>query len=115
MQTLQDVWNLTRVPYDSNNEEHENMLMLFWKNVFPGRPLDNRITKMWGEIGFQGKDPATDFRGMGEFGLRQLLFFSEKHADVAQKIIGEKRDYPFAIAGINISRFVFLNAAFQGH
>lgn len=28
-------------------------------------PLEERITKQWGDLGFQGKDPQTDFRGMG--------------------------------------------------
>ena len=31
----------------------------------PETALENRITSQWGEIGFQGKNPETDFRGMG--------------------------------------------------
>ena len=27
---------------------------------------DGRITPQWQELGFQGHDPATDFRGMGK-------------------------------------------------
>jgi hypothetical protein len=37
------------------------------------RKLDERISDHWAELGFQGKDPATDFRGMGVLGLDQLL------------------------------------------
>ena len=33
--------------------------------MMPGSTLDGRISKQWGELGFQGKDPQTDFRGMG--------------------------------------------------
>ena len=33
--------------------------------MMPGTPLEERITKQWGGLGFQGKDPQTDFRGMG--------------------------------------------------
>ena len=33
--------------------------------MMPGTPLEKRITKQWGDLGFQGKDPQTDFRGMG--------------------------------------------------
>ena len=33
--------------------------------MMPNTPLKERITKQWGDIGFQGKDPQTDFRGMG--------------------------------------------------
>ena len=37
------------------------------------KKLDSRISGQWGELGFQGNDPATDFRGMGVLGLDQLL------------------------------------------
>ena len=40
----------------------------------PGLPLEGRISKQWSEIGFQGNDPATDFRGMGILGLKCLLY-----------------------------------------
>ena len=33
--------------------------------MMPDTPLKERISKQWGDIGFQGKDPKTDFRGMG--------------------------------------------------
>ncbi len=36
-----------------------------WTALMPGEQLEARVTKQWGDIGFQGKDPATDFRGMG--------------------------------------------------
>jgi len=39
----------------------------------PDTNLEDRITNQWGEIGFQGKDPMTDFRGMGMLGLDNLL------------------------------------------
>ncbi len=32
-----------------------------------------RITKQWQDIGFQGDDPGTDFRGMGMLGLHNLM------------------------------------------
>lgn len=32
----------------------------------PHTPLKERVCKQWGDIGFQGKDPQTDFRGMGK-------------------------------------------------
>ena len=39
----------------------------------PGTDLEQRITKQWGELGFQGDDPATDFRGMGMCEMRTNL------------------------------------------
>ena len=39
-----------------------------WNLLMPDTSLERRITKQWGAVGFQGDDPATDFRGMGEGG-----------------------------------------------
>lgn len=39
-----------------------------------GEDLEARISKQWQEIGFQGNNPATDFRGMGMLGLNCLLY-----------------------------------------
>lgn len=36
-----------------------------WNLMMRDTPLEERITKQWGDLGFQGKDPQTDFRGMG--------------------------------------------------
>jgi len=47
--------------------------MRLWSNLKGDRQLKSRLTEEWIEIGFQGKDPATDFRGAGVLGLEQLL------------------------------------------
>ncbi len=46
---------------------------LYCFNRIKGIPLLSRITKQWQNIGFQGDDPKTDFRGMGILGLENLL------------------------------------------
>jgi hypothetical protein len=39
------------------------MLEQLWNSLKPGvRRTGGRHTKEWGEIGFQGQDPMTDFR-----------------------------------------------------
>ena len=38
----------------------------------PKRKLESRISDSWKDIGFQGDDPSTDFRGMGFLGLLNL-------------------------------------------
>lgn len=43
-----------------------------WEFLKPNTPLESRISKQWCEIGFQGDDPKTDFRGMGLLGLYNL-------------------------------------------
>ncbi|ELK29030.1 ELMO domain-containing protein 1 [Myotis davidii] len=85
---IADVEKLRREPYDSDNPQHEEMLLKLWKFLKPDTPLASRISKQWCEIGFQGDDPKTDFRGMGLLGLYNL-------------------QYSFAIVGINITDLAY--------
>ncbi|XP_047235204.1 ELMO domain-containing protein 1 isoform X3 [Girardinichthys multiradiatus] len=129
------VEKLRREPYDCENAEHENMLMKLWKELRPDTPLTGRISKQWCEIGFQGNDPKTDFRGMGLLGLQNLLYFAEhdkptalqmlqdslqpKHKsthrkpselnkpDWEQKNPDKAIGYSFAIVGINITDLAY--------
>jgi endonuclease I len=48
------VEDLKSQSYDSQNEEHEKMLLELWDNLMPNNKLESRITKQWQEIGFQG-------------------------------------------------------------
>lgn len=61
----------------------------------------------WTSIGFQGSDPSTDFRGMGIFGLKQLVFFAEEFPETALNVLSVSshptKGYPFAITGINLT------------
>ena len=58
------------------------------------------------DIGFQGKDPLTDFRGSGLLGLKHLWQFNiaDSRAEKVFKVgTGQKTWYFFAATGINIS------------
>eukprot|EP00116_Pleurobrachia_bachei_P002493 sb/3462755/ len=55
--------NERREVYNTENEVHEALLMELWGTLQPDNPLENRISEQWDIIGFQGTDPATDFRG----------------------------------------------------
>ena len=59
--------------YNKKDEKMEAELMQLWTILMPDRELKNRISRDWIDIGFQGTDPATDFRGAGYLGLNQLL------------------------------------------
>jgi len=48
-------------------------LVQLWNSLQPDVALTGRISAQWTFIGFQGNDPATDFRGMGLLGLLNLL------------------------------------------
>ncbi|KAL4213456.1 ELMO/CED-12 family-domain-containing protein [Rhizopus microsporus] len=108
-QLLNSINDSISTKYDSNNKEHEDKLLQLWSKLIPNKPLQSRITKQWVEIGFQGNDPATDFRGMGIQGLNDLLFFAEHYPAHARSILEHANDplqwYPFAIVGINITKF----------
>ncbi|XP_053703499.1 ELMO domain-containing protein 1 isoform X1 [Synchiropus splendidus] len=129
-----EVEKLRREAYDSENQEHEDMLVKLWKELRPDSPLSSRISKQWCEIGFQGSDPKTDFRGMGLLGLHNLLYFAEhdkatalqmlqdslqpKHKstrrspsdnlpDWEQKNLDKAIGYSFAIVGINLTDLTY--------
>lgn len=59
-----DIENLRKTPFDSKNFEHEEKLLRLWRLLMPDQLLNARRTKQWQDIGFQGDDPMTDFRGM---------------------------------------------------
>jgi len=93
--------------YDSENESHEEALLQLWKLLMPETPLTSRISNQWPDVGFQGDDPATDFRGMGLLGLNQLVYLSTAHNDVAIRMMRQSahptKGYPFAIVGISMT------------
>nr|ACU23730.1 unknown [Glycine max] len=60
-------------------------------------------------MGWQGSDPSTDFRGGRFISLENLIFFAMKYPDSFQRLLHKQDgtraewEYPFAVAGINIS------------
>lgn len=106
-----DVENLRKQPYDSHNPAHEEQLLELWNLLKPREKLKSRITKQWGDIGFQGDDPKTDFRGMGMLGLANLLYFSQHHTNEACQVLSHsyhpKMGYSYAIVGINVTEMAY--------
>ncbi|KAI9159535.1 hypothetical protein H9P43_008875 [Blastocladiella emersonii ATCC 22665] len=96
--------------YDATNKAHERKLLELWSLLMPGIALESRLTSQWGDIGFQGRDPATDFRGMGMQALDDLVYFAKTHPLAAAHILASSRHpvswYSFAIVGINITAYV---------
>ncbi|NXU75742.1 ELMD2 protein, partial [Oreotrochilus melanogaster] len=117
-----NVENLRKVPYDSENEEHEEQLIELWNLLMPHENLRARITKQWCDIGFQGDDPKTDFRGMGLLGLVNLVYFSKHYTHEARQILSRsnhpKLGYSYAIVGINLTEMAYSllkNGALKPH
>ncbi|XP_051983099.1 ELMO domain-containing protein 2 isoform X1 [Xyrauchen texanus] len=105
------VEELRKEVFDSDKEEHENMLLKLWDLLMPSAKLESRVTKQWGNIGFQGDDPKTDFRGMGMLGLTNLVFFSETCTDEARQVLSHANHptlgYSYAIVGINLTEMAY--------
>ena len=97
--------------FDWNNLSHFELIDKYWNAMFPNvRRQKRTISEEWGELGFQGNDPSTDFRGMGLLGLLQLEYFASNRMTDAKKVLGDsmhpRRYYPFSATGINITAFV---------
>jgi ELMO domain-containing protein len=102
---LSPCYQLMTSNYDENNEENINLLKKLWKNLKPEIELKEMNNDEWSDMGFQGKNPSTDFRGMGLLGLDVLVFITTHELPFVKKCI-ELREYPFAVTGINLIHLV---------
>lgn len=105
------VVRLSQTPYSSHNAHNEQALETLWCDLCPSVVRSGgRFTKEWGVIGFQGADPASDFRGMGVLGLNQMCYFARNRQHTARVMVSEAdlpyKGFPFAITGINITNLV---------
>ena len=85
---------------------HGEMLEEFWRALLPDTRVPNfteQGSEDWGLVGFQGKLPQSDFRGMGLLGLKQLHFFATKRTIRARQCLKEanndKRYFPLRPRG----------------
>jgi hypothetical protein len=74
----------------------------------PSVPLSSRHSADWGQLGFQGENPATDFRAGGLLSLLNLVAFASQCGLDAGRVLAESRAggmqwFPFAITGINLT------------
>ncbi|CAG7908581.1 unnamed protein product [Brassica rapa] len=108
-ESLQSLQNRIDVAYDSTIPLHQEALRDLWKLAFPEEELHGLISEQWKEMGWQGKDPSTDFRGGGFISLENLLYFArnfqKSFQDLLRKQVGDRSvwEYPFAVAGINLT------------
>jgi hypothetical protein len=103
-------------PYDARNPRHEALLEEIWGALQPGRArAGGRHSADWQALGFQGSDPATDFRASGELGLRGLHRLATAHTAHAAAIVSATelpyRGYPLALASIHATMLAAVLAA----
>ncbi|KAD0079194.1 hypothetical protein E3N88_44812 [Mikania micrantha] len=106
---LQRLQNRLDIAYDSSIPGHQEALRALWKAAFPEEELRDLISEQWKEMGWQGKDPSTDFRGGGFISLENLLYFARNFPKSFQDLLRKQEgvramwEYPFAVAGVNIT------------
>lgn len=126
---------LRQISFDHENKSHQVLLFTLWEQLLPEQKIDGLISKQWTDIGFQGSDPGTDFRGMGLLSLENLVFFATVFTDHARNILSHSLhptygqvlilkdsllydhfcySYPFAVVGINITHLA-LNLVKAGY
>ena len=96
--------------YDPKQPKHVALLKQMWNFVFPDSAYPGDKGEHWDKLGFQGKDPATDLRGAGLMGLKNLHYMAEFYPETLRKVCAEQAGksveeayYPVATAGINVS------------
>ncbi|PJF17593.1 putative transcriptional corepressor [Paramicrosporidium saccamoebae] len=95
---------LCRTPYDHDNPAHRKLLVRLW-TAWKTDPLPEIPSEEWKELGFQGTDPATDFRAMGLFALHCIVVFAESKN--GKSIYKEAQYgpywYSFAVVAVNVA------------
>lgn len=107
---LTEIDGIRGTVYNEEDKEHEKLLHRLWE-ILKGDEIEERYSSRWTEIGFQGKNPATDFRGMGILSLKCLIYLLEQAPAKGFKIFGQsqhpKYGYSFAVMGISFTGTVF--------
>ncbi|KAB2052802.1 hypothetical protein ERO13_A12G137800v2 [Gossypium hirsutum] len=108
-QRLHRLQERLHIPFDETRPDHQKALIKLWHIAFPNVVLTGLISEQWKDMGWQGPNPSTDFRGCGFISLENLLFFGQNFpASFHRLLLKEEGDratweYPFAVAGINVS------------
>ena len=83
----------------------KKILNKLWNFAFPGESEPEGLkSDKWKDIGFQGKDPRTDFRGGGVIGLYSINYFIENFKNEYTEMQSQKSNlFYFAVFAINLS------------
>uniref|UniRef100_A0A804J8B4 ELMO domain-containing protein n=1 Tax=Musa acuminata subsp. malaccensis TaxID=214687 RepID=A0A804J8B4_MUSAM len=87
----------------------QDALKQLWQSSYPNREVPPFKSDSWKEMGWQGCDPSTDFRGGGFISLENLIYFAKNYPNSFQMLLHKSEgrraewEYPFAVAGVNVS------------
>ncbi|KAI7751864.1 hypothetical protein M8C21_003372, partial [Ambrosia artemisiifolia] len=97
------------VLFDETRVDHQKALQELWSLAYPNVTLEGLISEQWKEMGWQGVNPSLDIRSCGFISLENLLYFAKTFPNAFRRLLLKQRgkmvtwDYPFAVAGINVS------------
>ncbi|KAG2484476.1 hypothetical protein HYH03_016710 [Edaphochlamys debaryana] len=109
LEQLQQLRERTQEKFDLSDPAHQEALRRLWGLAFAGEACTQLKTARWKDMGWQGEDPATDFRGAGLYGLENLIYLGEAHPDTFRRLLDKSEgaratwEYPFAVAGLNLT------------
>jgi len=87
------------------SDEDAFLLEATWK-LLKSSPF-NRYGQHWVEIGFQGRDPATDLRSTGVLSLLMIYMLGQRFPKYFKKVYSSSTDcifeFPFAISLVKIT------------
>ncbi|XP_015089653.2 uncharacterized protein LOC107032561 isoform X4 [Solanum pennellii] len=108
-QSLHGLQERLGVPFDEARLDHQEALRDLWNAAFPNVKLKSLISEQWKDMGWQGANPSTDFRGCGFISLENLLYFATRYPACFHRLLFKQSglratwEYPFAVAGINVT------------
>jgi hypothetical protein len=123
---LNQIFALQSIRVDVIEESHVCLLKELWDNLVvykaPTDPVDpdyfvpefQTESKLWIQNGFQTKNPCGDFRGGGQLALQNLAYFAKNFTPQANTFKAHGQ-YPFSLAGLNITRMLLDLLCFTSH
>eukprot|EP00759_Apiculatamorpha_spiralis_P006017 PhF_6_TR13552/c0_g1_i1/m.21661 len=99
---------LRATAFSKEIQHHNDTVMELWQVLRPETP-PKRIGEHWTELGFQGRDPGTDFRGGGYLSLLNMLYLAKVNPVETRKMVEESagdgalNSYLWAVACINFT------------
>jgi len=107
-------------PYDETNQLHEFNLKKLFSLAFNQEPANDEnernlplVNDTWKDIGFQGKNPRTDFRGGGHLSLLCLIYFVQNYKREFTEMARVTKDeeekmWLTAISSINVTHHLII-------
>lgn len=107
------IFAATKVTFDPNDTMHKRILFSVYKILTGEKYSVLLIGDHWQLIGFQGANPATDFRGIGLLGLLQIIYLSNHSTgrEICRKLFTlsqkptESGGFPFCIVCFQFTQF----------